>query len=133
MLVLTRKTDQRIYIGDDITVTVVKVKWNSVQLGLEAPRGMRILRGELKGGAAGRGLQTPSHGPQTTATAPRNSPQTRQPGLPRMTDAADQSVYSRRTISGCRGVRASIPQTSRLPARGNTHWPGMRLPEVSRP
>ena len=51
MLVLTRKTDQRICIGEDITVTVVRIKGGSVQLGIEAPDGVQILRGELVAGS----------------------------------------------------------------------------------
>ena len=48
MLVLTRKTDERIQIGDDITITVVKIRGGHVRIGIEAPRGIRILRGELE-------------------------------------------------------------------------------------
>ena len=47
MLVLTRKRQERIQIGDNITLTVVKVKGNTVRLGIEAPRNVRIVRGEL--------------------------------------------------------------------------------------
>jgi len=47
MLVLTRKHQEQIRIGDNITVTVLKVKGNSVRLGIEAPRDIRVIRGEL--------------------------------------------------------------------------------------
>jgi carbon storage regulator len=47
MLVLTRKTDQRIQIGHGITVTILRIKGNSVKIGVEAPDGTRILRSEL--------------------------------------------------------------------------------------
>jgi carbon storage regulator CsrA len=47
MLVLTRKTDQKIQIGDDITVTVIQVKGRYVRLGIDAPANIRILRTEL--------------------------------------------------------------------------------------
>jgi carbon storage regulator CsrA len=47
MLVLTRKLNQRVQIGDDITITVLRVKGNTVRLGIEAPRGVRVLRAEL--------------------------------------------------------------------------------------
>ena len=46
MLVLTRRSQERIQIGDSITLTVVKVKGNTVRLGLEAPRNVRVVRGE---------------------------------------------------------------------------------------
>lgn len=48
MLVLTRTTDEKIQIGDSITVTVVRVKGGAVRLGIEAPQSVKILRGELK-------------------------------------------------------------------------------------
>ena len=47
MLVLTRKSDESIKLGDDITITIVEVKGNSVRLGIEAPAGLRIYRREL--------------------------------------------------------------------------------------
>ncbi len=47
MLVLTRKKEEKLYLGTEITVTVLKVKGNTVQLGIEAPRSVKILRGEL--------------------------------------------------------------------------------------
>lgn len=48
MLVLTRKPMQQIRIGNDITVTVVKVERNTIRIAIEAPRDVRILRGELE-------------------------------------------------------------------------------------
>jgi phosphoglucomutase len=51
MLVLSRKPDERIQIGDNITVTVLEVKKNSVRLGIKAPADVPILRGELLGSA----------------------------------------------------------------------------------
>lgn len=47
MLVLSRKQQQDIVIGDDIKITVLKVKGNTVRLGIEAPRDVRVIRGEL--------------------------------------------------------------------------------------
>ena len=47
MLVLTRKQDQVIHIGHDITITVTKVEANRVRLGINAPQDLAILRGEL--------------------------------------------------------------------------------------
>jgi carbon storage regulator len=49
MLVLSRKSDQEIRIGDDIRLTVLKVKGNTVRIGIEAPSEVRIMRGELIG------------------------------------------------------------------------------------
>jgi len=47
MLVLTRKREETLHIGNEVTVTALKIKGNSVQLGIEAPRHVRVLRGEL--------------------------------------------------------------------------------------
>ena len=51
MLVLSRKIDQQIKIGDDITLTVVRIDSNRVRIGVAAPRDVRILRGELEPGS----------------------------------------------------------------------------------
>ena len=48
MLVVTRKTDEKILIGEDIKVTLVAVRGGSVRLGIEAPEHVRILREEVK-------------------------------------------------------------------------------------
>lgn len=47
MLVLTRKMDQKIHLGDDITITVLRVRGNTIRLGIDAPRDLRVVRGEL--------------------------------------------------------------------------------------
>ena len=47
MLVLTRKQNQEILIGDNIKITVLKMKGNTVRLGIEAPRDINVVRGEL--------------------------------------------------------------------------------------
>lgn len=47
MLVLTRKPQEKIRIGDDITITVIKTKGQGVRLGIEAPADVSVLRGEL--------------------------------------------------------------------------------------
>ena len=47
MLVLSRKVNERIQIGDEITITVVRVSSGSVRIGIEAPNHFSILRDEL--------------------------------------------------------------------------------------
>lgn len=47
MLVLTRKVGDRILIGDDIVLTVVEVRGDSVRVGIDAPRGVKIQRHEI--------------------------------------------------------------------------------------
>jgi carbon storage regulator len=48
MLVLTRKLTERLYIGDGICVTVLRVGGGQVRLGIEAPSEVPIVRGELR-------------------------------------------------------------------------------------
>ena len=47
MLVLTRKSGGEIQIGEDVRVVVRRISGNRVVLAIEAPQGIRILRGEL--------------------------------------------------------------------------------------
>lgn len=47
MLVVSRKAQQTIHVGQDVTITIVRVKGRQVQIGIEAPRDVRVLRGEV--------------------------------------------------------------------------------------
>lgn len=47
MLVLSRKSGERILIGDDVAITIVRIGPNTVRLGIDAPRDMNIVREEL--------------------------------------------------------------------------------------
>lgn len=47
MLILTRRVDERIFIGEDISVCVLDIEGNRVRLGLEAPKDIAILREEI--------------------------------------------------------------------------------------
>lgn len=47
MLVLTRKLLEKVYIGDEICVTVVRVDGGQVRLGIDAPRHVPVVRAEL--------------------------------------------------------------------------------------
>jgi carbon storage regulator len=48
MLVLSRKVGERIHIGNDIILEIRRITGNRVTLALDAPRNVRILRGELE-------------------------------------------------------------------------------------
>ncbi|MGH7240471.1 MAG: carbon storage regulator CsrA [Candidatus Saccharimonadales bacterium] len=50
MLVLSRKLGERIYIGDDICVTVIDIDRGKIRLGIEAPKNIPIYRGEIRPG-----------------------------------------------------------------------------------
>lgn len=47
VLVLTRRVDERIVIGDDITITVLEVRGDQVRLGIDAPRDIEVFREEV--------------------------------------------------------------------------------------
>ncbi|WP_373650993.1 MULTISPECIES: carbon storage regulator [unclassified Schlesneria] len=47
MLVLSRKPGEKILIGENVTVTIVRIGPNTVRIGIEAPRDMNIVREEL--------------------------------------------------------------------------------------
>ena len=47
MLVLTRKSGQAIRIGDDITIRVVRLHRNQVQIGIDAPSQVAVYRQEI--------------------------------------------------------------------------------------
>lgn len=47
MLVLSRKMGQKLQIGNNITVTVLKTQGNTIRLGIEAPRDVSVRRAEL--------------------------------------------------------------------------------------
>lgn len=48
MLVLKRKENEKLTIGDNVTVSVLKVNGNTVKLGIDAPPEYLILRSEIK-------------------------------------------------------------------------------------
>jgi len=47
MLVLTRKSGERIRIGDTIVISVSEIRHDSVRIAIEAPKEIKILREEL--------------------------------------------------------------------------------------
>jgi carbon storage regulator len=47
MLVLTRKSNQSIMIGDDIEVSVLAIMGEKVRIGIEAPRSIPVFRKEV--------------------------------------------------------------------------------------
>ncbi|MEK6248720.1 MAG: carbon storage regulator [Planctomycetales bacterium] len=57
MLVLSRKVGQRILIGDNIAVTVVRIGQGGVRIGIEAPKELEVIREELKSDSSQRKSQ----------------------------------------------------------------------------
>jgi len=65
MLVLSRKVGERIHVGDDIVLEVRRISGHRVTIALEAPREVRILRGELE--PATREFEPPKEPPPASA------------------------------------------------------------------
>lgn len=47
MLILTRKTNEKIKIGTDITLTIIEVRGDQVKIGVEAPKNVKVFRQEV--------------------------------------------------------------------------------------
>ena len=52
MLVMTRKVGERIVIGDNVTITVVRIAGGMVRIGIDAPPEYTVVRRELTGDSA---------------------------------------------------------------------------------
>jgi carbon storage regulator len=67
MLILSRRLNEKIVIGDDVIISVVEVRGDQVKLGIEAPRSVKVFRQEVfnaiqeenKRAAAASGLELP--------------------------------------------------------------------------
>jgi carbon storage regulator len=67
MLILSRRINEKIIIGDDIVVSVVEVRGDQVKLGIDAPRNVKVFRQEVfnaiqeenRKAAAASGMQLP--------------------------------------------------------------------------
>jgi len=55
MLVLSRKLDERIFIGDDIIITIVGILGDKVRIGFQAPEAVTIHREEVYKSIKNRG------------------------------------------------------------------------------
>ncbi|MDR2602333.1 MAG: carbon storage regulator CsrA [Spirochaetaceae bacterium] len=47
MLILTRKPDEKIIIGEDIVVSIIEIRGDQVRLGVDAPKTIKIYRQEI--------------------------------------------------------------------------------------
>lgn len=47
MLILSRKLNEKIMIGDDISVSVIEIRGDQVKLGVDAPRSVKVFRQEV--------------------------------------------------------------------------------------
>jgi carbon storage regulator CsrA len=80
MLVLTRKYQEKIRIGDNITITVLRTKGKAVRLGIEAPTDVPVVRGELTFEPAAHAVGSCDESGETTADAVSQRSAFRRPG-----------------------------------------------------
>jgi carbon storage regulator len=85
MLVLSRKLGEKIYIGDNIVITLVRIQGDKTRIGIEAPRAIPVHRSEVREKIklaesslafdAGRRLTgpVPPVSPDPSSVAPRNA------------------------------------------------------------
>ena len=71
MLILTRKIDEAIRVGDDIRIVLVQIKGGQVRLGIECPSHVRVLREELYEAVRQENLNAVSPDPKHLAHLPR--------------------------------------------------------------
>ncbi len=72
MLVLSRKHNETLHIGNDIVITIVRVRGDSVRIGIQAPKEIHIMRSELLGTppkqADEPAKEEPAQAPKSTGT-----------------------------------------------------------------
>ena len=47
MLILSRKINEKIMIGDEISVSIIEIRGDQVRIGVEAPKSVKVFRQEL--------------------------------------------------------------------------------------
>jgi carbon storage regulator len=47
MLILSRKTNEKIMIGDDISVSIIEIRGDQVRIGVDAPKSVKVFRQEV--------------------------------------------------------------------------------------
>ena len=47
MLILSRKTNEKIMIGDDISISIIEVRGDQVRIGVDAPKSVKVFRREV--------------------------------------------------------------------------------------
>lgn len=78
MLVLTRRVNQSIMIGDDVVVTVLEVRGDHVRIGITAPRSVAVDREEVleaKANLSGRAAPKPAAPSKPKAPPPSDGPE----------------------------------------------------------
>ena len=47
MLILSRKVNEKVVIGEDITVSIIEVRGDQVRIGIDAPKNVKVFRQEV--------------------------------------------------------------------------------------
>ncbi|TWU18434.1 carbon storage regulator CsrA [Allorhodopirellula heiligendammensis] len=140
MLVLTRKLNEKIKIGDDITITIIKLRNNQIRIGIEAPRDVRVLRAELEKAVAS-GLEAADTAPASTHAAATGRPANRvrsfldsQPvaapaaaHLPRRNDVVDGLVSADEMIAAGKDSDDERRDDDAMPDHGGDRSPSTTL------
>lgn len=69
MLVLTRRIGESVLIGDEIEVTLLDVKGDSIRVGIKAPRETRIQRSEIVRAVEDENVTAAASGPDAIVAA----------------------------------------------------------------
>lgn len=76
MLVLSRRVGERIFVGDQVTITVVRITGGGVRLGIEAPTDLPVVREELRDA---RTQRAPSSSPGAATSSAKRKAKTETP------------------------------------------------------
>lgn len=71
MLILTRKKDEAIRLGEDIRIVLVQIKGGQVRLGIECPSTIRVLREELYEAVRQENMKATSVDPSLVSVLPK--------------------------------------------------------------
>jgi carbon storage regulator len=47
MLILSRKVDEKVIIGDDIKISIIEIRGDQVRIGIDAPKKVKVFRQEV--------------------------------------------------------------------------------------
>lgn len=135
MLVLTRKLEQSIQIGDDITITILAVKGNTVRIGISAPEHVRVARSELNQRGSERAPKTQgetSNVAEMEVIEIQSRPDARIT-FDRVSSTADGPISHRLTPPKSNPPKSVPPLHSRLPmfSDGNYETHHLRIPVVA--
>jgi len=97
MLVLTRKYQEKIHIGDNITITVLRTKGKAVRLGIEAPGDVPVIRGELSFEVSEDEGEVTADAPAVATSAAKRS--VRRPDPSWSTDSPTKNVVQLNRVS----------------------------------